>query len=99
MKKYLLKFQKFLFKNYYKNIPKEFQEFTLLISVTKYFEHLLNENLKLKKDVEKYNSFFLKENLELKEKIKKLNTKIEILEQDSEQVKIQINRLKNLKHR
>ena len=97
MKKYLLKFQKFLFKNYYKNVPNEFQEFTLLISVSKYFEHLLNENLKLKKDVEKYNSFLLKENLDLKEKNKKLNVRIENLERDSEQLKIQINRLKNLK--
>jgi hypothetical protein len=97
MKKYLVKFHQFVFKKYYKNIPNEFREFTLLESIRLRFENNEQEISKIKKEYEKFNNFLLKENFELKEKIKKLNLRIEQSENNFSQATLQINRLKNLK--
>ena len=99
MKKYIIKFHQFIFKKYYKNVPNDFKNFTILESVALRFQNNEQEISKIKKEHEKFNNFFLKENQELKEKNKKLLSRIEPLEQLSEQFKIQINRLKNLKHK
>jgi len=97
MKKYIIKFHQFIFKKYYKNVPNDFRDFTILESISLRFQSNEQEISKIKKEHEKFNNFFLKENLELREKNKKLLPRIETLEQLSEQTKNQINRLKNLK--
>lgn len=97
MKKYIIKFHQFLFKKYYKNVPNDFKEFTILESLSLRFQNNEQEISKIKKEHEKFNNFFLKENTELKEKNKKMNLLLELLQKELEQTKIQINRLKNLK--
>ena len=97
MKKYIIKFHQFLFKNYYKTVPNDFKDFTILESVALRFQNNEQEISKIKKEHEKFNNFFLKENQELKEKNKKMNLLLDILQKELEQTKIQINRLKNLK--
>ena len=95
--KLILKIHHFLYRDVYMNIPNEFREFPINVSISLWIKSNELKLEKLEKEKTKFNNEILRKLTDFENDVKNLKTNIGKNSYNIDQQNIQINRLKNLK--